>query len=123
MDNQLDLYATAIISGLLASGEHTLRSIKSADVRFEIVNTAAYIASVNDSIEAPAHACPATLGAVIECLTHHMSEPRILTYAIEHLTQLGFTEDVARYAYSVMIEGDELTLDVKNGVPVLTLRN
>lgn len=118
-----DLYTIAIISGLLASGEHTLDSIKSADVRFEIVNTAAYIASVNDCIFPPAHACPATVEAVIECLTHFTSEPRTLARALEHLTQLGFTDDVARYAYSAMIRDGELTLDVENGVPVLTLKN
>ena len=119
MNEQLELYTMAIISGLLASGEHTLDSIKSADVRFEIANTAAYIASVNDCISPPAHACRATVDAVIECLTHYMSEPRILVCALEHLTQLGFTEDVARYAYSAMIQDGYLTLDVENGVPVL----
>ena len=117
MDEQRDLYTIAIISGLLASGEHTLDAIKSADVRFKIVNTVD--ALVTDYIFPPAHACPATVEAVIECLTHHMSEPRILAYALEHLTQLGFTEDVARYAYSAMIQDGYLTLDVENGVPVL----
>ena len=114
-----DLYTIAIISGLLASGEHTLDSIKSADVRSKIAITAN--ALVIDYIFPPAHACPATTEAVIECLTHHMSEPRILAHAIEHLTQLGFTEDVARYAYSAMIQDGYLTLGVENGVPVLAL--
>ena len=117
MDEQHDLYKIAIISGLLASGEYTLDSIKSADVRFKI--GAAADALVVDYIFPPAHACPATVEAVIECLTHYMSEPRILVCALEHLTQLGFTEDVARYAYSVMVEYGDLTLDVENGVPVL----
>ena len=112
-----DLYKMAIISGLLASGEHTLDSIKSADVRFEIEDAADTL--VIDYIDPPAHACPATVEAVIECLTHHMSEPRILAHALEHLTQLGFTEDVARYAYSAMIQDGYLSLYVKNGVPVL----
>ena len=119
MIEQYELCKMAIISGLLASGEHTLDSIKSADVRCKIAITADYIASVDDRILPPAHACPATVEAVIECLTHHMSEPRILVYAVEHLTQLGFTEDVARYAYSAMIQDGELTLRVENGVPVL----
>ena len=121
--NEYNLYTMAIIGALLTSGEHTLDSIKHPDVRFKIVNTAAYIANVNDCIFPPAHACPATAEAVIECLTHHMSEPRILAHAIEHLTQLGFTEDVARYAYSAMVQDGELTLDVANGVPVLARNN
>ena len=115
--NQHDLYKMAIISGLLASGEHTLDTIKEADVRFDI--GAATDALVTDYIYPPAHACRATVDAAIECLTHHMSEPRILAHALEHLTQLGFTEDVARYAYSAMIQDGYLTLDVENGVPVL----
>ena len=112
-----DLYKIAIIGGLLASGEHTLDTIKEADVRFDI--GAAADALVIDYIFPPAHACPATVEAVIECLTHYMSEPRILVCALEHLTQLGFTEDVARYAYSAMIQDGYLSLYVKNGVPVL----
>ncbi len=51
-----------------------------------------------------------------------MSEPRTLARVLEHLTQLGFTDDVARYAYSVMVEYGDLTLDVVGGVPVLALR-
>ncbi len=119
MDEQYNLYKTAIISGLLASGEHTLDSIKSANVRFEIAIATDALAP--DYIEAPAHACPATVEAVIECLTHFMSEPRTLARVLEHLTQLGFTEDVARYAYSAMIQDGNLMLVVVNGVPVLAL--
>lgn len=117
--NKADLYEMAIIGGLLASGEHTLDSIESAVVYTKL----AYVLDVyaSDDIEAPAHACPATVEAVIKCLTHYMSEPRTLPRALEHLTQLGFTDDVARYAYSVMIHYGDLTLDVENGVPVLEL--
>ena len=117
MINQHELYTIAIISGMLASGEHTLDSIKSADVRLGIMDAAGELAG--DCILPPAHACPATAEAAIECLTHHISEPQILVYAIEHLTQLGFTEDVARYAYSAMVECGNLILVVEDGVPVL----
>lgn len=118
--NQRDLYTMAIISGLIASGGHTLDSIKSDGVYTKI----AYAVDVYEShdIEAPAHASAATQYAVIECLTHFMSEPRTLARVLEHLTQLGFTDDVARYAYSVMVEYGDLTLDVVGGVPVLALR-
>ena len=118
--NQRDLYTMAIISGLLASGAYTLDSIKSDGVYTKI----AYAVDVYEShdIEAPAHASAATQYAVIECLTHFMSEPRTLARVLEHLTQLGFTDDVARYAYSVMVEYGDLTLDVVGGVPVLALR-
>ena len=117
MNNEYISCRNAIIAALLASGEHTLDSIKSADVRFKIANTTNTL--VIDHIFPPAHTSVATQDAVIECLTHHMSEPRTLARVLEHLTQLGFTEDVARYAYSVMVEDGELTLDVENGVPVL----
>lgn len=115
--DKYDSYSMAIVSGLLASGEHTLRSIRSADVRYEI--GAAANGLVGDYIFPPAHACPATVEAVIECLTHFMSEPRTLPRVLEHLTQLGFAVDVARYAYGSMIQDGDLTLDVKNGFPVL----
>ena len=112
-----NLYTMAIISGLLASGEYTLDSIKETYVCLGIEDAAD--ALVRDRISSPAHACPATVDAVIECLTHFMSKPRTLARVLEHLTQLGFTDDVARYAYSVMIEYGKLTLYVENGVPVL----
>ena len=115
--NQRDLYTMAIISGVLASGEHTLGTINWKHVRFEI--EAAADALVFDRVEAPAHACPATVEAVIKCLTHYMSEPRTLPRVLEHLTQLGFTDDVARYAYSVMIQDGYLTLFTENGIPEL----
>ena len=112
-----DLYTIAIISGLLASGEHTLDSIKSADVCCKIAITAD--ALVVDHIFPPVHTSVATQDAVLECITHFMSESRTLARVLEHLTQLGFTEDVARYAYSAMIQDGYLTLYVENGVPVL----
>ena len=115
--NKADLYEMAIIGGLLASGEHTLDSIKEEHVRFHI--RVAADALVIDRVEVPAHACLKTVEAAIKCLTHFMSEPRTLARALEHLTQLGFTEDVARYAYSVMVEYGDLTLGVVGGVPVL----
>jgi hypothetical protein len=118
--NQRDLYTMAIISGLLASGGHTLHTIDRVGVCTQI--GAAADALVFDRVEAPAHACSATQDAVIECLTHFMSEPRTLSRVLEHLTQLGFAVDVARYAYSAMVEDGELTLDVVGGVPVLAWR-
>ncbi len=118
MNRQFDLYKTAIISGLLASGKYTLNSMKSADVRCKIAITADVYSRI-DYIFPPAHTCPATEEAVIECLTHFTSEPRTLARALEHLTQLGFTDDVARYAYIAMIQDGDLTLVVENGVPVL----
>ena len=115
--NKADLYEMAIIGGLLASGEHTLDSIKQPDVRFHIILAADALAG--DRVEAPAHACLKTEEAAIKCLTHYMSEPRTLARVLEHLTQLGFTDDVARYAYSALIQVGYLTLGVAGGVPVL----
>ena len=57
------------------------------------------------------------------CLREYLSvSPRALYFAVEHLTNLGFTEDVARYAYREAIKEEWAVLHVSYGKPILMLR-
>lgn len=110
-------YESAIIGGLLASGEWELSAIQNnmSSIR---ATARKFSGSVAD-VYYPVGVHCAETDAAAACLFHFMSEPRYLARALDHLVNLGFSEQVARYAYSKAIADDWLSIDVIDGAPKL----
>ena len=120
--NGFRAYESAIISGMLSSGKHTLGSIR-AEFR-QIRDTARlFSGGVSDTYYPIGSSWEETHFAQ-ECLWLFLSEPRSLANAMAHLLALGFSEPVARYAYRYLLDskktgGNVLAMKVVDGVPVL----
>lgn len=120
--NGFRAYESAIIGGMLASGEHTLGSIR-AEFR-NIRKTARLFSSGVSDTYYPIGSHWAETYFAQECLWLFISEPRSLAESMAHLLALGFSEPVARYAYRYMLDnkssgGSVLTMTEVDGVPML----
>lgn len=120
--NGFRAYEGAIIGGMLASGEHTLDSVRE---RFDSIRATArkFSGGVSDAYY-PVGSHWLETNSAQECLWDFLSEPRSLAAVMAHLLALGFSEPVARYAYRYMLdskspEGSVLTMDEADGVPML----
>lgn len=120
--NGFRAYESAIIGGMLASGDHTLDSIRG---EFASIRKTARLFSggVSDAYY-PIGSHWAETHYAQECLWLFVSEPRSLADAMAHLLALGFSEPVARYAYRYMLNnkspgGGALTMTELDGVPML----
>lgn len=120
--NGFRAYESAIIGGMLASGEHTLDSIRE---EFASIRETARLFSggVSDTYY-PIGSHWAETHFAQECLWLFLSEPRPLAEVMAHLLALGFSEPVARYAYRYMLDskgpgGSVLAMIEVDGVPML----
>lgn len=120
--NGFRAYESAIISGMLASGEHTLGHVRA---QFRQIRDTARLFSggVSDTYYPIGSSWEETHFAG-ECLWLFLSEPRSLADAMAHLLALGFSEPVARYAYRYLLDsknprGSVLTMTEVDGVPML----
>ena len=110
-------YESAIIGGLLASGEWELSAIQN-NMRNIRATARKFSGSVAD-VYYPVGVHWAETDAASHCLHHFMSEPRYLACAMDHLVKIGFSEQVARYAYSKAIDSGWLNIEVVDGAPML----
>ena len=120
--NGFRAYESAIISGMLASGEHTLGHVR-AQFR-QIRDTARLFSGGVSDTYYPIGSTWEETHFAGECLWLFLSEPRSLANAMAHLLALGFSEPVARYAYRYLLDskkpgGNVLTMTEVDGVPVL----
>lgn len=120
--NGFRTYESAIIGGMLASGEHTLSHVR-AQFR-QIRDTARLFSGGVSDTYYPIGSSWEETHFVQECLWLFLSEPRSLADAMAHLLALGFSEPVARYAYRYMLNnkssgGGVLTMTELDGVPML----
>lgn len=120
--NGFRAYESAIISGMLASGEHTLGHVRA---QFRQIRETARLFSggVSDTYYPIGSSWEETHFAG-ECLWLFLSEPRSLANAMAHLLALGFSEPVARFAYRYLLDsknprGRVLSMTEVDGVPVL----
>ena len=110
-------YESAIIGGLLASGEWGLPAIQNN--MHNIRATARKFSGSVADVYYPVGVHWAEADAAEQCLHHFMTKPRYLARALIYLVNLGFSEQVARYAYSKAIEGEWLNIEVVDGAPML----
>jgi hypothetical protein len=120
--NGFRAYESAIIGWMLASGDHTLDSIRG---EFASIRKTARLFSggVSDTYY-PIGSSWEESHFAQECLWLFLSEPRPLAEVMAHLLALGFSEPVARYAYRYMLDsknprGSVLTMTEVDGVPML----
>ena len=110
-------YESAIIGGLLASGEWGLPAIQN-NMRNIRATARKFSGSVAD-VYYPVGVHWAEADAAEQCLLSFMTEPRYLARALDHLVNLGFSEQVSRYAYSKAIDSEWLNIEVVDGAPML----
>lgn len=110
-------YESAIIGGLLASGEWGLPAIQNNMSKIR-ATARKFSGSVAD-VYYPVGVHWAEADAAEQCLLSFMTEPRYLARALDHLVNLGFGEQVSRYAYSKAIADDWLSIEVVDGAPML----
>ena len=112
-----DLFRAAIINGLLASGEYSLSELEELSHPVSRV-VMEYAGSIFDT-QYPEGVSRKESGAAEQCLYDFMTEPRYLARVMDHLVNLGFSEQIARYAYRNAIEGEWLNIEVADGAPML----
>lgn len=116
--NGFRAYESAIIGGLLASGQYDLKCIQSAfrDIR----NTARKFSGGVQEVHPPVGIDFVECFAAERCAFDLLDKPRPLAEVIAHLKSAGFEERLARYAYSLLLKQGDATIDVIDCVPMLS---
>lgn len=116
--NGFRAYESAIINGLIASGNYSTAEIRS-DLK-EIRETARKFSGSVSDILYPVGVHWMETDAAKECVLHLLKAPAPLGHIMRHLQDLGFNEPVARYAYSALIDDRLVNMVAVDGVPMLS---
>lgn len=120
--NGFRAYEAAIINGLLATGEHSLESIR--DNFLSIRQTARKFSGAVSEVHYPTGTCSAMTDTARHTLHYYLETPKPLAEVLAHMAALGFEERVTRYTVSqnMGVYARTFELDEVDGVPMVGRR-
>lgn len=116
--NGFRAYESAIISGLLSTGEYTLESIQ-GNLKGIRATARKFSGGVSEAYY-PVGVHWMEVDAAQHCVYRLLSKPTPLTDVVSHLKSAGFEERVIRYAYTYLLDRHSIAMLGVDGVPMLS---